>query len=71
MASIEAVMVTLPPTLNIFLSVAITLEAAIQNNLSKSSRFSREIPVVEFRYSETIVSGIYSNFTYDLKPMIL
>ena len=30
---------------------AITLEAAIQNNLTKSWRFSREMSVVEFRYS--------------------
>ena len=33
---IEAVL-----TLNVFLSLAITLEAAIQNNLSKSWRFSK------------------------------
>ena len=30
---------------------AITLEAAIQHNLTKSWRFSREMSVVEFRYS--------------------
>ena len=51
-------------TLNIMLSVAITFEAAIQNNLTKSWRFLREMFVVGFCYSETIVSGIRSNFTY-------
>ena len=40
MTSIEAVIVTLMPTLNIFLSFAITLGAAIENNLTKSWRFS-------------------------------
>ena len=39
------------PTLNIFMSFAITLEAAIQNNLTKSWRFSKEMSVVKFRYS--------------------
>ena len=63
MTSIKAI-VTLMPTLNMFLSVAITLEAAIQNNLTKSWRFSREISVVGCRHSETIVFGIHSNFTY-------
>ena len=65
MTSIEVITVTLMQTLNIFLSVAITFEAAIQNNLSKPWRFSREISVVEFRYTETIVFGIRSSFTYD------
>ena len=65
MASIEAILVTLMPTLNIFLSVTITLEGAIQNNLSKSRRFSREISVVEFRYGGTIVLSIHNNFTHD------
>ena len=65
MTSSEAILLTLMPTLNIFLFVAITLEVAIQNNLSKSQRFSREISVVQFRYSGTIVFGINSNFTYD------
>ena len=64
MTLIEAI-VTLIPTLNIFLSVTITLEAAIQKNLKKSWRFSREISVVGCRYSETILFGIHSNFTYD------
>ena len=40
-------------------------EAAIQNNLTKSWRFSREVSVVGFRYSKTIVFGIHRNFTYD------
>ena len=62
---IEAVSVTLMPTLNIYLSVAITLEAAIKNNLSKSHKFSREISAAEFCYSEIIVFGIHTSFTYD------
>ena len=33
---------------------AIILEATIQSNLTKSSRFSREVSVVGFCYSETI-----------------
>ena len=53
------------PTFNIFLSVAITLAAVIQNNLSKSQGFSREISVVELRYSGTIVFGIHFGFTCD------
>ena len=65
MTSIEAIMLTLMPTLNIFLSVVTTLKANIQNSLSKSWRFSKEISVVEFRYSETIVFGIHNKFTYD------
>ena len=40
-------------------------KAFIQNNLTKSWRFSWEMSVAGFRYSETIVFGIYSNFTYD------
>ena len=62
MTLIEATLVTLMPSLNIFLPFAITLKATIQNNLSKSRRFSREIPVADFH---TIVFGIHSNFTYD------
>ena len=65
MTSIETIIVTLMPTLNIFLSVGMTLEVGIQDNLTKSWRFSREMFVVGLRYSETIVFGIYSNFTYD------
>ena len=65
MISIAAILVTLMPTLNIFLSVMIYLEAAIQNNLSKSRRFSRKISLVEFGFGGTIVFGIHSNFTYD------
>ena len=48
-------MVTLIPTLNISLYVAITLKAVIQNKMF----------VVEFRYNKTIVFGIHSKFTYD------
>ena len=40
-------------------------EVAVQNNLTKSWIFLREISVAGFRYSETIVFGIHSNFTYD------
>ena len=65
MTLIEAVLMTLMPTLNIHLCVAINLEAAIKNNLSKSRKFSRELSAVEFRYSEIIVFGIHTNFTYD------
>ena len=39
MTSIEAILVMLIPTLKMFLSVAIALEATIQNNLSKSGKF--------------------------------
>ena len=46
---------TLLSTLKIFLSVEITLEATIQNKFSKSMKFSREISVVEFCYSQTLV----------------
>ena len=56
---------TLMLTLNMNLSVAITLEGAIKNNLSKSRKISKEMSAVEFRYSEIIVFGIHSNFTYD------
>ena len=34
MTLIEAILVTLMPTLNIFLSIKITLEAVFQNNLN-------------------------------------
>ena len=40
-------------------------EAAIQNNLTKFWKFFKEISVVGFHYSETIVFGIDSNFIYD------
>ena len=51
MTSIEAKIVTLMLALNVFQSLAITLEAAIQINHTKSWRFSRQISVVKFRYS--------------------
>ena len=64
--------------------VFVCCESRHQNNLSKSWELLREIFVMEFRYSETIFFGIYSNFTFDsetydivkldydsLKPMIL
>ena len=56
---------TLMSTLNMYLSHAITSEAAIKNNLSKSRKFSSEISAVEFCYSEIIVFRIHTNFTYD------
>ena len=37
MTSIEAIIATLMPTLNISLSVAIALKAAIQNNIQSSA----------------------------------
>ena len=48
-------MVTLIPTLNISLYVAITLNTLIQNKMF----------VVEVRCNKTIVFGIHSKFTYD------
>ena len=57
----EAVLVTLMPTLNIYLSIEITLKATIKNNLSKSRKFSKEISAVEFRYNEIIFFGIHTN----------
>ena len=51
MTTITAIIVTLMLALDVFLSFAITLEAAIQNNLTKSWRFSREMSFVEFCYS--------------------
>ena len=71
MTLIEAVLVTLMPTLNIYLSVAITLEAAIKNNPSKSRKFSSEISAVEFRYSKIIAFGIHTNFVYNYDIMKL
>ena len=59
-------MVTLMLIFNILFSVAITLESAIQNNLSNSWTFSKKISVVEFCFSEIIVlTLIHSNFRYD------
>ena len=69
MTSAEAILVTLMPTLNMFLTATTTLnnlsKVAIQNNLSKHRRCSREISAVEFRYNRTMIFGIHSNFTYD------
>ena len=53
MTSIEAILVTLMPMLNKFLSTTITLEAAIQNNLN------------HYLVNVTIIFGIQSNFTCD------
>ena len=65
MKSVEAIMVTLTPILDIFLSVATTLGDVVQNNLSKSWRFASEMSMVESHYSETIAFGIHSNFPCD------
>ena len=55
MTIIEAIIVTLMLEVNVFLSFAITFEAAIQNNLIKSWRFSREMTLVEFCYNIKLV----------------
>ena len=55
MTSIEAILVTLMPALNMFLSTKITLEAAIQNNLNHYIIW----------INVTIIFGIHGNFTYD------
>ena len=53
MTSVEAILVTLMPTLNMFLSTTITLEAAIENNLN------------HYLVNVTIIFGIHSDFTDD------
>ena len=55
MTTIEAIIVTLMLALNVFLSFAITLEAAIQSNLTKSWKFSRKMYLVKFCYSIKLV----------------
>ena len=42
MTSTEAILVTLMPTLNIFLSTAIVLEVAMQNNVSSLRDFTHD-----------------------------
>ena len=74
MTTIKAIMVTLILALNLFLSFAITLEAAIESNLRILEIFKRNVfggvlsyhkTIVQFHgYSKTIVFGIPSNFTY-------
>ena len=64
MASIEAILVTLMPTLNMFLSATITLEAAIENNLTIIG------------LNVTIIFGIHNNFatdpeTYDIVCLLI
>ena len=61
MTSIEAIMVTLIPTLNISLYVVITLKAIIQNKMF----------VVEFCYNKIIVFGIYNSEAYDIVKLCL
>ena len=67
MTSIEAIIVTLMLALNVFFSFAITLDAAIQNNLTKSWRFSREMSLVQFRCS----MKLQLSFTVIVKPLSL
>ena len=62
MASTEAILVTLMPTLNKFLAFAITLEVANQNNFSKSQKFQEEGP----QWSSFIVSIIITYGTVKL-----
>ena len=50
MTSIEEILVTLMQTLNIFLSIAIILEAVMQNNVSNLGDFQEKKYVAEFRY---------------------
>ena len=71
MTLIEVILQTLIPTLNMFLSVAIILEAVIRNSLSKSRIFSRETYVVEFHNSETFAFWIHSILLMIPKPIIL
>ena len=64
MTSIEAILVTLMPTLNMFLSATITLEAAIENNLTI------------IWLNVTIIFGIHNNFatdpeTYDIVCLLI
>ena len=61
MTSIEVMLETLIPTLNIFLFIAITLEATIQKNLSESRRVSTQISLVQFLYNGTILFVIHRN----------
>lgn len=62
MTSIETLLLALMLTLIMPFSVAISRHP---DDLSKSWTFSREIYLVELRYSETIIFGIHSNFTND------
>ena len=47
MTSVEGTLLTLLPAWKMFLSVEITLEATIENNFSKSQKFSRKISLTE------------------------
>ena len=65
MSSTGAIIVTLMLTLKVFLSFAITLEAAIHNNLTKFWRFSRKMSGVKFSYSY-VVKPLSLGFTVTL-----
>ena len=71
MASTEAILVTLMPTLNKFLAFAITLEVANQNNFLKSQKFQEEDPqwssfVVSIIITYGIVKLYYDSLKFDL-----
>ena len=71
MASTEAILVTLMPTLNKFLAFAITLEVANQNNFSKSQKFQEEDPqwssfIVSIIITYGIVKLYYDSLKFDL-----
>ena len=71
MASTEAILVTLMPTLNKFLAFAITLEVANQNNFSKSQKFQEEGPqwssfIVSIIITYGIVKLYYDSLKFDL-----
>ena len=71
MTSVEAIMVTLTPILDIFLSVATTLGDVIQNNLSKSWRFASEMLMVESIIVRPLPLGFTVIFLVIPKTMIL
>ena len=71
MASTEAILITLMPTLNKFLAFAITLEVANQNNFSKSQKFQEEGPqwssfIVSIIITYGIVKLYYDSLKFDL-----
>ena len=63
MTSIGAIIVTLTLTLNVFLSFAITLEGTIQNNLTKSWRFSNVCGGVPLQHETIIQKPLSLGFT--------
>ena len=57
MTSIEAILLTLLPTVNMFWSAEIILKTTIYNKLSKSQKFSRAIFVEEFQFGKPLPSN--------------